>query len=143
MDNNWDFKGWATYYNTLCADGRIIEKGCFDHQDGQSIPLLAEGRGISFDNVENTIGHVILETKEEGVYCYGYFSKDVSSPQIENTKMMLREGILKSLGIYANKLKEKKEEDGYTHTNYGVIRTVSMCGKQSANPEARIEVIQV
>lgn len=34
MDNNWDFKGWATYYNALCTDNRIIEKGCFDHQDG-------------------------------------------------------------------------------------------------------------
>lgn len=142
MDNNWDFKGWATYYDILCADNRIIEKGCFDRQDGQSIPLLASG--ASFYNPEDVIGHVILETKEEGVYCYGYFSKDINTPQIENTKMMLHEGILKNLGIYANKLKEKKGEDEHIHTNYGVIRTVSMCSsKSSANPKARIEVIQV
>lgn len=141
MDSNWDFKGWATYYDTLRADNRIIEKGCFDHQDGQSIPLLVNGANLN--NIEDNIGHVILETREEGVYCYGYFYKDITSPQIEITKMMLHEGILKSLGIYANKLKEKKGEDEHIHTNYGVIRTVSMCGKRSANPEARIEVIQV
>lgn len=141
MDNNWDFKGWATYYDTLCTDNRIIEKHCFDHQDGQSVPLLV--RGANLNNIEDCIGYVILETKEEGVYCYGYFSKDINNPQIENTKMMLYEGILKNLGIYANKLKEKKREDEHVHTNYGVIRSVSMCDKYSANRKAKIEVIQI
>lgn len=140
MDNTWDFKGWATYYNTPCADNRIIEPGCFKEQDGQSVPLFIDT--YHFNIFEDCIGHAILEAREEGIYCYGYFFED-KRVQIENTKMMLQEGILKSLGIMANKLDEEKRNDGYTHVKNAKIRYVSILGNYPSNPEARIEVIQI
>jgi len=36
----YDFSGMATVYDVKCNDGRIIGKGAFAHQDGQSVPLV-------------------------------------------------------------------------------------------------------
>ena len=40
MSKNYDFSGYATRYNTKCADGRTILPGCFSHQNGARVPVV-------------------------------------------------------------------------------------------------------
>ena len=125
MTDTWDFKGWVIKYNDT------IKSNYFKCQDSIKIPLLVDGG--SYTNPDNVIGYAILEAREEGIYCYGYFNNN-DIPQTQNTKEALQEGILTRLDIHGNKIKEK----------YFKIIAISLCSQRYAtNPEARIEVIQV
>ena len=137
-NNNWDFKGWATYYNELCEDNRILESGCFDHQNGQIVPLCLNNNHYDSDCI---LGKCLLEVRKEGIYCYGYFF-DLQTPHLKQIKERLLDGTITDLSIFANKLKEQKSFDKHIHTKYGIIREVSLtlCG---SNPKAKIEVIQL
>ena len=69
MNNNFDFSGWATRNDMLCADGRTIRKDAFKYQDGQTVPLVWNHQHADPNNV---LGHALLKNKDEGVYAYSH-----------------------------------------------------------------------
>lgn len=40
MDLKFDFSGWATRNDLVCADGRTIRHNAFEHCDGKTVPLV-------------------------------------------------------------------------------------------------------
>ena len=129
MEKNYDFSGWATRADLLCSDGRVISKHAFEHCDGMKVPLCWNHNHNSPDEV---LGHALLESRDEGVYAYGYFN-DTESGQ--NAKICVQHGDINALSIYANKLKHMGR-----NVIHGMIREVSLvhCG---ANPGAFIDSV--
>ena len=66
-----DFSGYATKSGLKCSDGRTIMPGAFAHQDNVKVPLVWH-HGHS--NPENVLGHALLEARDDGMYCYGFFN---------------------------------------------------------------------
>ena len=122
-----DFKGWATKFNTLCADGRIIQHGAFDDIDGARIPLVYNHQHDSLDDV---LGHAYMECRKEGVYAYGYFN---DSPGGQNAREAVEHGDIDSLSIWANHLQQKGP-----YVEHGDIKELSLV-LAGANPGAFIE----
>lgn len=111
----YDFSGWATKNDIKCSDGRTIRKNAFEDQDGVEVPLVWNHQHSS---PENTLGHALLENREEGVYCYCTFN---DTPAGKTTKALVQHGDVKSLSIWANKLIERGKD-----VVHGVIREVSV-----------------
>lgn len=126
-----DFSGWASKYGLRCSDGRTIESGAFEHQDGERIPLVWQHGHTS---PENVLGHVILEHRDEGPYCYGYFNQ---TAQGQNAKSLVEHEDISALSIFANSLVEKVKR-----VSHGIIREVSLV-LAGANPGALIDNISV
>lgn len=127
----YDFSGYATRNDVLCSDGRIIKRDAFKHNDGKKVPLVwMHGH----DNSENVLGHAYLENREKGVYAYGNFN---STPAGKNAKIMVENGDITALSIYANRLKQSGNE-----VVHGEIREVSLV-LTGANPEAYIDNISM
>lgn len=129
MAKQWDFKGWATRHNVKCGDGRTIREGAFKENDKQTVPLVWNH---DHKDAENVLGHALLEYRKEGVYTYGKFNE---TSQGKNAKELVRNGDITALSIYANKLKQEK--DNVLHGN---IREVSLV-LAGANPGAYIETV--
>src|SRR3954463_9483742 len=91
-----DFSGWATKAGLKCSDGRTIMPEAFKHQDKVTVPLVWQHGHNSPDNV---LGHAVLEARDEGVYCYGYFN---GTPQGQNSKTLVQHKDIDKLSIYAN-----------------------------------------
>lgn len=127
MDKNYDFCGWATRNDLKCSDGRTIRKDAFKDDDGTTVPLVWNHQHGEVDNV---LGHALLENRSDGVYAYGYFN-DTKSGQ--NAKSLVRHGDVQSLSIYANKLRQQGGD-----VLHGSIREVSLV-LAGANPGAYIE----
>ena len=126
-NKNYDFGGWATKNDLLCADGRTIRKNAFKDDDGRTVPLVWQH---NHEDPTRVLGHVLLENEDEGVYAYGTFNNtDIA----QHVKELVRHGDINSLSIYANKLKQR---DG--DVLHGVIREVSVV-LAGANPGAMIE----
>ena len=124
-----NFKGWATRHGLLCSDGRTIVKDAFKHQDGEIVPMLwSHDRS----NPENTLGNILLEHRDEGMYAYGFFN-DTESGKLG--KMLVEHGDIRKLSICANKLKQKGGM-----VLHGMIREVSLV-HSGANPGAYIESV--
>lgn len=128
---NYDFGGWATKHGIRCSDGRVIHSDAFKDNDGQSVPLVWNHDHASADNV---LGHALLENRKEGVYAYGSFN---STEQGKNAKELVKHGDIKSLSIYANKLKQNGSD-----VIHGQIREVSLV-LAGANPGAFIDDVVV
>ena len=111
----YDFSGWATKNDIKCSDGRTIRKNAFKDQDGVEVPLVWNHQHSS---PENTLGHALLENRDEGVYCYCTFNDTEAG---KTTKALVEHGDVKSLSIWANKLIEKGKD-----VVHGVIREVSV-----------------
>jgi len=111
----YDFSGYATKNDLKCTDGRTILKDAFKHQDGQIVPLVWQHAHSAPDNV---LGHVILENRDDGVYCYGIFNETDAG---KNAKELVKHGDITSLSIYANQLKEQAKK-----VIHGAIREVSL-----------------
>lgn len=126
---NFDFSGYATRAGIKCADGRIIMKDAFKHQNGKVVPLVWQH---CHDDPSNVLGHVLLENREDGVYCYGKFNETEAG---KNAKELVNHGDVNSLSIYANKLKEDKKR-----VLHGWVREVSLV-LSGANPGALIDNI--
>ena len=126
---DYDFSGWATRNDLLCSDGRTIRKNAFIDNDGQTVPLVWNHDHNSADNV---LGHALLENREEGVYAYCTFN-DTESGQA--AKKLVQHGDVKSLSIYANKLKQKGGD-----VIHGAIRELSLV-LAGANPGAYIDFV--
>ena len=127
----YDFSGWATRNDLLCADGRTIRKDAFKHNDGQTVPLVWNHNHNDPDNI---LGHALLENRDEGVYAYCAFN---DSDAGKAAKEAVRHGDVKSLSIYANKLKQSGGD-----VLHGFIREVSIV-LAGANPGAFIESVMM
>ena len=127
----YDFSGWATRDNIRCADGRTIRPGAFADCDGKTVPLVWNHQHGQVDNV---LGHALLECRKDGVYTYGKFNKN---PTGQMAKEMLRNGDINALSICANQLRQRGGD-----VLHGMIREVSLV-LAGANPEALIENVMV
>ena len=127
----YDFSGWATRNDLLCADGRTIRKDAFKNNDGQTVPLVWNHNHNDPDNV---LGHAKLENRDEGVYAYCTFNESESG---KAAKEAVRHGDVRSLSIYANKLKQAGGD-----VLHGMIREVSIV-MAGANPGAFIDSVML
>lgn len=126
---DYDFSGWATKNDLRCTDGRTIRKNAFADCDGKSVPLVWNHR---HNDPNNTLGHAMLENREDGVYAYCSFN---NSEYGQTAKELVRHGDVKSLSIYANQLKQVGGD-----VIHGMIREVSLV-LAGANPGATIDFI--
>ena len=131
MGDTYDFGGWATRNDLVCADGRIIRQNAFQVNDGQKVPLVWNHK---HDNSENVLGHALLENRPEGVYAYGKFN-DTESGQ--NAKKLVHNGDIDALSIWANELKQNG-----ANVTHGVIRELSLV-LSGANPGAYIDQVSL
>lgn len=129
MKGNYDFGGWATRNDLLCADGRTIRKNAFAAQDGQTVPLVYNH---NHNEVTNVLGHGVLENRDEGVYFYGKFNDSEAG---KAAKELVTHGDVSSLSIYANNLQQKGSD-----VIHGIIREVSLV-LAGANPGAFIDSV--
>lgn len=123
----YDFCGYATKNDLLCADGRTIRKDAFIGCDGVTVPLIWNHR---HDDPEMVLGHALLQNRPDGVFMYGKFN---DTDKGRACKKILENKDLKGLSICANKLKQKGGD-----VLKGVIREVSLV-VGGANPGALID----
>lgn len=126
---DYDFSGYATKNDLLCADGRVIRHDAFKDNDGQIVPLVWQH---VHDDPMNVIGHALLENRDDGVYAYAKFN---DTPSGKHSKKMVQNGDVVSMSIYANRLKQHGND-----VVHGVIREVSLV-LAGANPGALIDNI--
>ena len=122
----YDFGGWATKYNIRCADGRTIRKGAFKDCIGKSVPIVWQHM---HDDPGLVLGHAVLEDRPEGIWAWGKFNP---SDLAQHTKMLINNGDINSLSIYANQLKQSGGD-----VLHGNIRELSIV-ISPANPGATI-----
>lgn len=127
--SKFDFSGWATKNDLLCGDGRTIRKNAFKDCDGTTVPLVWNHQHNGPDNV---LGHALLENRDDGVYAYCTFNESESGIA---AKELVKHGDVKSLSIYANKLKQVGGD-----VIHGTIRELSLV-LAGANPGAKIDFI--
>ena len=129
MGTTDDFSGWATRNDLLCSDGRTIRQDAFKHNDGETVPLVWNHQ---HNKPENVLGHALLENRPEGVYAYGTFN---DTEEGQKAKKIVTHGDVRSLSIFANKLKELGND-----VVHGTIREVSLV-LAGANPGAFIDSV--
>lgn len=132
MDLKFDFSGWATRNDLVCADGRTIRHNAFEHCDGKTVPLVWNHQ---HDEPGNILGHALLENRKDGVYAYCTFNETDAG---KAAKMLVQHGDIASLSIYANGLKQTPSKD----VTHGVIREVSLV-VAGANPGAFIDFVDM
>lgn len=125
----YDFSGWATRNDLLCGDGRTIRKDAFAQCDGETVPLYWNH---NHNNLNDVLGHALLENRDEGVYAYCYFN---DTEEGRSAKARVQHGDIRSLSIYANKLKQVGND-----VIHGVIRELSLV-PAGANPGAFIDYV--
>ena len=111
----FDFSGYATRADVKCSDGRTIKPNAFKSDDGKQVPLCWQ-HGHS--DVNNVLGHAVLENRPDGVYAYCKFNETVNG---QNAKALVWHKDVSSLSIYANNLVERGKD-----VVHGVIREVSL-----------------
>lgn len=133
IDKKFDFSGWATQYDILCADGRTIRHGAFDENVGKfaRVPLLWNH---AHGGPENVIGYADLEHRDEGMYTYCSFN---DTEKAKTAKALVEHGDIRSLSIYANHLKQNGGD-----VIHGLIREVSLV-LAGANSGAYIDYINM
>lgn len=125
----YDFSGWATKNDLLCADGRTIKKDAFKSQDGQTVPLVW---GHDHSDPNRVLGHALLENRDEGVYSYCSFN---DSDSAKAAKKLLKHGDVRSLSICAGQLKQVG-----ANVMHGIIYELSLV-LGGANPGAFVDTI--
>ena len=126
---NFDFGGYATRNDLLCGDGRVIRRNAFKDCHGQTVPLIYNH---DHNNPKAILGHAVLENREDGVYAYCKFN---DTEQGQNVKKSVMHGDVRSLSIYANKLKHVGSD-----VIHGVIRELSVV-LAGQNPGAYIDYV--
>ena len=124
-----NFGGYATRNDLLCGDGRTIRKNAFKDNDGQTVPLIWNH---DHTNPEAVLGHALLENRDDGVYAYCTFN-DTEAGQ--NAQKLVEHGDVRSLSIYANKLKQIGGD-----VIHGSIKELSLV-LAGANPGAYIDFV--
>ena len=127
--DKFDFSGYATRNDLLCGDGRTIRKDAFKDCDGVTVPLVYNH---DHKNTDAVLGHALLENREDGVYAYGVFNDTESGLA---AKKLVQHGDVRSLSIYANKLKQLGND-----VIHGTIRELSLV-LAGANPGAYIDFV--
>lgn len=127
MAKKYDFSGWATKNDLLCADGRIIRRDAFKDNDGQTVPLVYQHQ---HNDPLGILGHALLENRADGVYAYCSFN---DTPTAQHVKSAVEHGDVVSLSIYANRLVQNGKD-----VLHGLIREVSIV-LAGANPGAYID----
>ena len=127
----YDFSGWATKNDLKCSDGRTIRSGAFSDCDGKTVPLVWNHQ---HGEVQNVLGHALLQNRPEGVYTYGKFNDTEGG---RTAKEMVKNGDIVSLSIYANQLRQKGGD-----VLHGMIREVSLV-LAGANPGAFIDSVMI
>lgn len=125
--DNYDFTGLATEYGIECNDGRTIEHGSFNHQDGDIVPIIYRHQ---HGQVQQVLGHGMLKVTKKGMRIYGKFA---ATPSAQDAKTLVHSGTLRYLSIFANKLKSSANR-----VKHGMIREVSLVIAGS-NPGASID----
>ena len=123
----FDYSGWATKNDLVCGDGRIIRQDAFKDNDGEIVPLVWNHQ---HNDVQNVLGHALLKNVKDGVRAYLSFN-NTENGQI--AKEAVGNGDIRSLSIFANRLKQKGSE-----VLHGAIKEVSLV-IAGANPGARID----
>lgn len=132
MNLKYDFSGWATRNDLVCADGRTIRHNAFKDCDGKTVPLVWNHR---HDEPGNILGHALLENRKDGVYAYCTFNDTDAG---KAAKMLVQHGDIESLSIYANELKQTPSKD----VMHGIIQEVSLVVAR-ANPGAFIDFVDM
>ena len=122
----FDFSGWATKNDIVCGDGRIIRQDAFKDNDGEIVPLVWNHQ---HNDVSNVLGHALLRNEKGGVKTYLSFNNTENG---QLAKEAVAHGDIRSLSIFANKLKQRGSE-----VLHGAIREVSLV-VAGANPGAKI-----
>lgn len=125
----YDFSGWATRNDLLCGDGRTIRHNAFKDNDGDTVPLIWNH---DHSDPSAVLGHALLENREDGVYAYCTFNNSESG---EAAKKLVQHGDVRSLSIWANKLKQIGKD-----VIHGNIRELSLV-LAGANPGAFIDSV--
>lgn len=110
-----DCSGYVTKYDIECSDGLTIRQGAFNDDNGRRVPMVWMH---DHKDMENVLGHIYLESRDDGVYGYGFFN---DSPKGQLGKLYVDHGDISSFSIYANKLKKKARD-----VVHGMIREVSL-----------------
>lgn len=126
---DYDFAGWVTKNDIVCADGVIIKHDAFRDNHGQKVPLVWNH---DYTNPANVLGHVILHNEENGVYGYGYFN---DTDDGISAKKLVKHGDISSMSIGARKIKRAGQ-----NVIHGLIYEVSLV-LSAANPGAMIETV--
>lgn len=126
---SYDFEGWATRNDLKCSDGLIIRKDAFKVNNGTKVPLVWNHQ---HNQVQDVLGHAILENREEGVWAYCSFN---DSAEGQGAKQRVLHGDVTALSIWANNLYQVGND-----ILHGVIREVSLV-LAGANPGAFIESV--
>ena len=127
--NNYDFSGYATRNDLLCEDGRTIRKDAFKDNDGATVPLIWNH---NHKDSQAVLGHALLENRKDGVYAYCTFN---DTEEGEHAKQLVHNGDVRSLSIYANKLKQVGGD-----VIHGSIKELSLV-LAGANPGAYIDFV--
>lgn len=127
----YDFSGWASVNDQLCADGRTIRRNAFADNDGTVVPLVWNH---DHNSPANVLGHALLENRAEGVYAY---CKLNDADMGKTAKTLIEHGDIDSLSIYANHLKQIGGD-----VYHGDIKEVSLV-LAGANPGAHIVDISI
>lgn len=131
MSMKSDFSGYATKNDIRCSDGRVIRNGAFEDCDGDTVPLVFQH---DHSSPSNLLGNVVLENRNDGVYCYGFFN---DSEEAQNAKEAVRHGDINALSIYANHVKQNGND-----VVHGSIKEVSLV-LAGANPGAFIDNVTI
>ena len=125
----YDFAGWATKSDIVCADGRVIKQDAFKNNHDTTVPLVFEH---GWRDPKNIIGRVKLQNRDEGVYAFGYFN---DTPNGQHAKASVKHGDIVAMSIGAHKIQQSG-----TDVIHGEIFEISLVGK-GANPGALIEEV--
>lgn len=126
---DYDCSGWATKANVRCYDGLVIAQDAFKECSGKVVPMIYNH---DHSNVNNVIGHCLLENRPGGVYCYAKFNDTDTG---RTARKCVKSGDLSAFSIFANGLKKV----GST-VKHGFIREVSLV-LAGCNPGALIDEV--
>ena len=126
----YDFSGWVTKNDIQCSDGVIIRHGAFLQNNNKKVPLVWQH---NHKDVGNVLGHILLQSRDNGVYGYGYFN---GSESAKEAKELVEHGDITAMSIGANKVKRKNGRD----VIHGNIYEVSLV-LAGANPGALIDSV--
>ena len=126
---DYDCSGWATKAKTKCYDGLTIAPNAFQECDGKVVTMVYNH---DHDNLENVLGHCLLENRPGGMYCYAKFNDTDTG---RTAKACVENGDLNAFSIYANCIKKT----GNT-VQHGIIQEVSLV-LAGCNPGALIDEV--
>jgi len=105
--------------------------GAFQHQDKVKVPLVWSHQ---HNDPELVLGHAILESRDKGMYAYGYLN---GSDKANSMREAVKHGDVDRLSIYANRLKEDNK-----NVKHGDIKELSLV-LAGANEGAVIENVYI